>query len=264
MIMLYKNNLFVFTIIIISLFASSIWAFDSVDIPVPKMHVNDRVNIIDNQTKSRLNAFLSELETKTGAQMIVLTVKTTDGMPIDQFSIDLANKWKLGQFGQNNGILMVISKDDRKYRIEVGSGLERILTNNFCEEIGKALFIPNFRNGNYNEGIYQGTVAIVNKIAKDSDVTITGAPQRIHLPRRRSTGLSYLPILLIFILPLLLGGSRRSRRHWGGMPFFMMMPFMFGGFGGHRGGGTYTSDGFGGFGGGLGGGFGGGGASGGW
>jgi uncharacterized protein len=262
--MLYKYNLLFFVITITSILTSTISAFGTVDIPVPKMHVNDRAGIIDNQTENRLNAFLSELETKTGAQMIVLTVKTTGGVPVDQFSIEIANNWKLGQVEQDNGILMVIAKNDRKYSIEVGSGLERILTNEFCEEIGTALFIPNFRNDKYNEGIYQGTVAIINKIAKDAGVTITGAPKRIHLPGRRSTGLSYLPILLIFILPVLLGGRRRGRRHWGGMPFFMMMPFMFGGFGNHRGGGTYTSNGFGGFGGGLGGGFGGGGASGGW
>ncbi len=262
--MSHKNILLIYSITLISLFFSTISTFGSIDIPAPSMHVNDRAEIIDTQTETRLNAFLSELETKTGAQMIVLTVMNTGGVSIEEFSIDIVKKWKLGVIGQDNGILMVIATDDRKYRIEVGSGLEKILTNNFCEEIGTALFIPNFRNDNYNEGIFQGAVAIINKIAKDAGVTVTGAPKRIHLPGRRSTGLSYLPILLIFILPLILGGRRRSRRHWGGMPFFMMMPFMFGGFGGHRGGGSYTSDGFGGFGGGLGGGFGGGGASGGW
>ena len=164
--MLYKYYLFIFAIAIISIFTTTISAFGTVDIPVPKMHVNDRADIIDNQTENKLNAFLSELETKTGAQMIVLTVKTTGGASIDHFSTNIANKWKLGQIGQDNGILMVIAKNDRKFRIEVGSGLEKILTNKFCEEIGTALFIPNFRNDNYNEGIYQGSVAIINKIAK--------------------------------------------------------------------------------------------------
>ncbi len=259
-----KKRLVLFTIAIFSLFVSPISAFATVDIPVPKMHVSDRAEIIDNQTEKRLNAFLSELETKTGAQMIVLTVKTTGGVPVEQFPIDIANNWKLGKFEQDNGILMVIANNDRKYRIDVGPGLERILTSEFCEEIGTTLFIPNFRNDNYNEGIYQASVAIINKIAKDTGVAITGSPKRVLLPGRKSTGLSYLPIILIFILPVLLGGRRRGRRHWGGMPFFMMMPFMFGGFGGQRGVGTYTSDGFGGFGGGLGGGFGGCGASGSW
>lgn len=266
--MTYKKHFVLFTITLITLFVSTITAFGTVDIPAPKTHVADSAKILDKQTENRLNAFLAELETKTGAQMIVLTVNTTGGVPVDQFSIDLANAWKLGQFEQNNGVLMVIAKNDRKYSIEVGSGLERVLPNDFCAEISKALFVPNFRNGNYNEGIYQGAAAIINKIAKDAGVTITGAPTRVQLPRRRSSGLSFLPILLIFILPMLMGrGRARGRSRWGGMGMggMMMMPFLFGGlggFGGHRGG--SSSGGFGGFGGGLGGGFGGGGFSGGW
>ncbi|ODS32559.1 MAG: hypothetical protein SCARUB_02310 [Candidatus Scalindua rubra] len=158
---------------------------------------------------------------------------------------------------------------NKKYIIEVGSGLEKVLPNNFCAEIGKALFIPNFRAGKYSEGIYQGAAAIINKIAQDAGVTISGTPRVVHQPRRRGMGFSFLPLLLFMILPMLMGMGRRrayGRSRWGGMPFFMMMPFMFGGglFGGHRGGGSYSSGGFGGFGGGLGGGFGGGGASGGW
>ncbi len=266
--MIYRKHFILFTITLITLFVSTITASGAVDIPAPKMHVADRAKIIDKQTESRLNAFLSELETKTGTQMVVLTVKTTGGVPVDQFSIDLANAWKLGQFEQNNGVLVVVATKDRKYSIEVGSGLERVLTKDFCAEIGKVLFVPNFRNGNYKEGIYQGSAAIINKIAKGAGVTISGAPTRAQLPRRRSSGLSFLPILLIFILPMLLGRRRAyGRSRWGGMGMggMMMMPFLFGGlggFGGHRGG--SSSGGFGGFGGGLGGGFGGGGFSGGW
>jgi uncharacterized protein len=268
--MTYKKHFVLFTITLITLCVSTIAAFGAADIPAPKMHVVDRAKVIDKKTESRLNAFLAELETKTGAQMVVLTVKTTDGAPVDQFSIDLASAWKLGQFEQNNGVLIVVATKDRKYSIEVGSGLESVLTNDFCAEIGKVLFVPNFRNGNYNEGIYQGTAAIINKIAKDAGISISGAPTKVHLPRRRRSGLSFLPILLIFILPMLMGrGRARGRSRWGGMGMgmggMMMMPLLFGGmggFGGHRGG--SSSGGFGGFGGGLGGGFGGGGFSGGW
>lgn len=266
----YKKHSLLFTITVIALLWCTITAFGAVDIPTPETHVADRANIIDEQTESSLNGFLAELEIKTGAQMVVLTVNTTGGIPINRFSIDVANKWKLGQSQLDNGVLVVIANKDRKYRIEVGSGLETVIPNSFCEEIGTILFAPNFRNGNYNEGIYQGTIAIINKIANDIGVTISGTPKTIHLPERRSSGLSFLPILLIFILPMLLIGRRRSygRSRWGGMPFFMMMPFMFGGFGGsgggHREGDSFSSGGFGGFGGGLGGGFGGGGFSGGW
>ena len=144
------------------------------DIPAPKRHVEDRADLIDEHAEITLNGLLSELEMKTGVQMIVLTNKTTGGIPIDQFSIDLANKWKLGQFGQDNGVLVVVVRDDRKYSIEVGSGLERILPNDFCAEVGETIFVPNFRTGNYSQGINQGSNAIVNRIAQDAGVSIKG------------------------------------------------------------------------------------------
>jgi uncharacterized protein len=268
-IMFDKKYLLVCTFGIIALFLSTITASGEVDIPTPKMHVEDRAKVIDKQTENRLNAFLAELETKTGAQMVVLTVKTTGGVPVDQFSIDLAKAWKLGQYEKNNGVLIVIAKKDRKYSIEVGTGLEKVLPNTFCSEVAKTLFVPYFRAGDYNQGIYQGSIAIINRIAQDAGVTISGAPKVVHKPRRRGMGFSFLPILLIFMLPMLMGRRRaRGRSRWGGMGMgmggMMMLPFMFGGLGGfgHRGG--SSSGGFGGFGGGLGGGFGGGGMSGGW
>lgn len=268
-IMFNRKYLLVCTFGIIALLLSTVTASGGADIPVPKMHVADRAKIIDKKTESRLNTFLAELESKTGAQMVVLTVKTTGGVPVDQFSIDLAREWKLGQFEKNNGVLMVIAKKDRKYSIEVGTGLKSVLPNTFCSEVAKTLFIPNFRAGDYNQGIYQGAIAIVNKIAQDAGVTISGAPRTVRQPRRRGSGFSFLPILLIFILPMIMGrGRARGRSRWGGMGMgmggMMMLPLMFGGLGGfgHRGG--SSSGGFGGFGGGLGGGFGGGGASGGW
>ncbi len=264
-----RKYLFVCTFGIIALLLSTVTAFGGADIPVPKMHVADRAKIIDKKTESRLNTFLAELESKTGAQMVVLTVKTTGGIPVDQFSIDLAREWKLGQFEKNNGVLMVIASKDRKYSIEVGTGLKNILPNTFCSEVAKTLFVPNFRAGDYNQGIYQGSIAIINRIAQSTGVTISGAPRTVRQPRRRGSGFSFLPILLIFILPMIMGrGRARGRSRWGGMGMgmggMMMLPLMFGGLGGfgHRGG--SSSGGFGGFGGGLGGGFGGGGASGGW
>ncbi len=268
---MYYKNLFILAIVLIVQSRFTVTAFGAVNIPVPEMHVSDNANIIEEETEYNLNNFLAELEMKTGAQMVVLTVNTTGGVPIDRFSIDVANQWKLGQSQLDNGLLMVIAHEDRKYRIEVGSGLETVVPNSFCEEIGTHLLTPHFRNGYFSEGIFQGSIAILNRVAGNVGVTISGAPKEIHLPRRRSSGLSFLPILLVFILPILLGGRRRAygRSRWGGMPLFMMMPFMFGGFGGFGGGhntegDSFSSGGFGGFGGGLGGGFGGGGFSGGW
>ena len=233
--------------------------------PLPPNPVVDLAGIIDDSVQTKLNRYLRELEQKTTAQMAILTVKSLQGESLEEFSITIAhNKWKLGQKGKDNGVLLVIALKERKYRIEVGYGLEGILPDSLVGSIGRQYLVPYFRKGDYSDGIYAATLAIANEIAKDAGVKITEMPAAgIVSPvkvRQKSTGflgkiislLFFLVILIIFIknprsfLVLMLLSSMGGRRGpWGGSG---------GGFGG---------GGFGSFGGG-GGGFGGGGASGSW
>ena len=240
-----------------------------VDLPVPRHYVEDYANVINSSHEQSLNGILQELEQKTGAQYIILNIQTTEGMPIEQFSIELAEKWKLGQKGKDNGMLFTLAAKDRKYRFEVGYGLEGFVTDQFCGRVGRDVLVPFLRKGNFSEGIYQANLRITQKIASDSGVTLTGMPKVAPLIAERSNirrGLPCCSILPILILMLLLFGGRGR-----GMVMWFFLPFMLGGFGGHGGygrsgsfGGGSFGGGFGGFGGGMGGGFGGGGASGGW
>lgn len=234
------------------------------EIPPPKRYVEDRANIITEAVEGGLNGYLQELEQKTGAQMIVLTINTTEGIPIETYSIELATKWKLGQKGKDNGVLMVIAKDDRSYRIEVGYGLEEILPDSFCGSVGRSYFVSNFKKEQFSVGIFQAAVVMIHKIAEYNGVEITGMPSIKEL-RKRSAGtqnpLFSLLILLVglpFLINFFFGRRRSSWFWWGGPPII---------FGGPRGFGSSSSGGFGGFGsfgGGMGGSFGGGGASGRW
>ncbi len=247
----------------------SVIAFAEVAIPErPYNHVVDLAGIIDDNVEAGLNRYLLELEQKTTAQMVILTIAGLEGGSIEDFSIDVAhNKWKLGQKDKDNGALLVVSLQDRKYRFEIGYGLEGILPDSLAGSIGRQYLVPYFQKGDYSNGIAAASLVVINIIADDAGVEISGMPRL----RNRSTspyggtgfkkpslpgvifailffiGLIYLfikhPRLLLFFLMMnMLGGGRRSG--WGGG----------GGFGG--GGGS--------FGGGGGGGFGGGGASGGW
>jgi len=243
------------------------WA--ATDLPIPRHYVEDYANVVNASQERSLNGILQELEQKTGAQYIILTVDTTRGMPIEQFSIELAEKWKLGQKGKDNGMLFTLAAKDRKYRFEVGYGLEGFITDQFCGRVGRQVLVPYLKKGNYNEGIYQANLKIVQKIASESGVTLTGMPKVAPLGvehrniRRGLPCCSILPLLILIFLIFGRGGR--------GMGMLFFLPFMLGGFGGHGGygrsgsfGGGSFGGGFGGFGGGMGGGFGGGGASGGW
>jgi uncharacterized protein len=239
------------------------------NLPSPDHYVEDYANVINSSHEQKLNGILQELEQKTGSQYIILTVEKTGRMSIEQFSIELVEKWKLGQKGKDNGMLFTLASEDRKYRFEVGYGLEGFITDQFCGRIGRQVLVPYLKQGNYSEGIYQANLQVVQKIAAESGISLTGMPRiaPISSPnrnmRRGIPCCSILPIM--FFLLLLFGRGGR------GMGLWFFLPFMLGGFGGHGGYGRSGSFGggsfggtFGGFGGGMGGGFGGGGASGGW
>ena len=243
--------------------ASAVYADD---IPArPPAPVVDLAGIIDDSVKAKLNRYMRELEQKTTAQMAILTIKSLEGQPLEDLSITVAHdKWKLGQKGKDNGVLMMVALKDRKYRIEVGYGLEGILPDSLVGGIGRQYLVPYFKKGDYSGGIYAAALVIANKIADEAGVKISGLPAVTQTQpskaQKRSSGffgkiislLIFLVVFFIFIrnprsfLALMLLSSMGGRRgHWGGSG---------GGFGG---------GGSGGFGGG-GGGFGGGGASGGW
>ena len=260
---------FVFRIILTLSLMSVLAAtgYSQADLPMPQHYVEDYANVINDSDERSLNGVLQELKQKTGAQYIVLTVLSTGGLPIEQFSIELAEKWKLGQKGKDNGMLFVLAKNDRKWRFEVGYGLEGFVTDQYCGRVGRDVLVPYLRKGDYSRGIYQANLQIVQRIASEASVNLTGMPKVTPVPvrnkRRSLPCCSALPILIFMLL--IFGGMGR------GMGWWFFLPFMMGGFGGHGGygrsgsfGGGSFGGGFGGFGGGMGGGFGGGGASGGW
>lgn len=231
----------------------------------PGSPVVDLAGIIDDAVEAKLNRFLRELEQKTSAQMAILTIPDLAGQSIEDFSITVAHdRWKLGQRGKDNGVLLVVAVLDRKYRIEVGYGLEGVLPDSLVGSIGRKYLVPYFRNGDYSAGTYEATLVIANQIAAAAGVKIDGMPvagtaypDKGKNPSPGPLGkimalLFFLVVLIVFIKNprlfmayLLLSAIGGRSGPWGGSG---------GGFGG---------GGFGGFGGG-GGGFGGGGASGGW
>ncbi len=223
----------------------------------PSQYVEDLAGIIDSATKERLNASLRELEEKTTVQMVVLTIQSLNGDNIDEFSIRTVEKWKLGQKGKDNGVLMTVSLQDRKYRIEIGYGLERVLPDSLTGSIGRAYLVPNFKRGDYSKGISDTVFAITHTIAAAEGVTLAGSPApQVNYGRKLHT---FSPVHGLLMLFFLIAAVILFIRH----PVLFTLLFLSSGRGGWSGGGG-GSGGFGGFGGGGGGGFGGGGASGDW
>lgn len=232
-------------------------------IPELKGYVNDYAGVLSSSEESQISQILSSLENSTSAQVALLTVADLQGYGIDTFSLKTAEAWGLGQKDRDNGILVLLSMDEKKVKIEVGYGLEGDMTDIKSGYIIRNIIIPEFKKGQFGEGLYKGVSAISGIITDTSEISEKDLRAYEDQPvRSRSRGipLQFIVFIIIFLISSLSRGRRRGR---GGFLNALFLGSMMSG-GRHRGGG-----GFGGFGGGGGfsgggGGFGGGGASGGW
>jgi uncharacterized protein len=238
-------------------------------VPKPQGYVTDLAGVIDGQTKARLTNVIRELKEKTGAEIAVVTVRTTTPESAFDYAMAIAEQWKPGAAGKDNGVVFLVAVDDREVQILTGYGVEGPLPDGKVGEIRDTLVVPAFKRGDYARGIADASTTMAALIAADAGVQLSGAPAPVRRPARRGSGAIGLGlILLLFVISAFLntlgGHGRRGRRRGGWGP--IILGGGAGGFGrgsGGFGGGGFggSSGGFGGFGGG---GFGGGGAGGKW
>lgn len=237
----------------------------------PGTFVVDQAGIIDAGSRQQLEIWLRELETKTTAQVKVLTVRSTDGEEFFGFVQRHYELWRLGVRGKDNGALIVLSVEDRQVRIHTGYGLEGALPDSFNGTFSRRMRDEYFRRGDYSQGLLGLTTAVIHQVADEYGVKISGmAPppaqrQPVRVVRPGFPNLfccCILPFILLMIFPPFTRRRRRHRRNWGGgLGEAIFWGSVLGG-GGRRsswgGGGWGGGGGFGGGSGGFGGGFGGG------
>jgi uncharacterized protein len=146
-------------------------------VPYLSGRVNDNADILSSATVSELNAELKAFEDSTSNQVVVLTINSLDGANLEEYSVNVAQTWKLGQKGKDNGVLLLVVKDDRKIRIEVGYGLEGTLTDALCSTIIQRQILPRFRNGDYDGGVEGGVKAILGTIEGTYTAETESGPQ---------------------------------------------------------------------------------------
>jgi uncharacterized protein len=134
------------------------------DVPYLTGRVNDEANLLSADQRQRIEAKLAQFERQTGNQVAVLTVDSLEGEAIEDFANKVGRTWALGQKGKDNGVLLLVAKQDRKMRIEVGYGLEPVLTDLQTSIIQNQVIIPYFKRGDYGGGIEAGVDAILSTI----------------------------------------------------------------------------------------------------
>jgi uncharacterized protein len=129
--------------------------------PARTGRVVDEAGLLSQQVRDDLTRQLSEHERTTSNQVVVVTVRSLQGMQIEAFSFALANRWAVGQAGRNNGVVLLVAPNERQVRIEVGGGLERRLTNAIAADIIEQRMLPAFRAGRPEAGIQDGVNGIL-------------------------------------------------------------------------------------------------------
>src|SRR3989338_10513453 len=257
---LYRSRFAYLSLALISILAPLSLA-SALEVPPLRGRLNDLAGLLPAERARALEERLARFERETGHQVALLTIPSLQGEDIEGFSIRVAENWKIGKKGFDNGVILLIARDDRKLRIEVGYGLEGVLPDALASRIIREVVVPRFRASDYAGGIEAGVEAI-QKTVRGENIPETARPRTGSKNNLFFSTLFilFLPLLMVFMM--VLEGRRHARRagFWSGRgrrPAYWDSGFGGGGSGGEGGFGG------GGFSGG-GGGFGGGGASGSW
>ncbi len=179
-------------------------ALAEVAIPPLKARVTDLTATLNREQQTRLEQELQNFEVKKGSQLAVLIVPTTQPETIEQYGIRVVDSWKLGRKGVDDGALLLIAKNDRNLRIEVGYGLEGALNDVTAKRIVSDIIVPRFKAGDFYGGIEAGIQSMIKVIEGEP----LPPPQR---SRSTSSGSNFHSLFLIaFILVMVVGGWLRA------------------------------------------------------
>ena len=244
-----KINKYFVSILLSLFFASSIFALSVPNLTSP---IVDNANLISDGVEQNINNQLEDLSDSTGIQLAVLTIPTLEGEVLESYSMKVAETWKLGSAEKDTGVLLLIALEERSIRIEVGYGLEGVLTDTKCGLIIRNVIAPEFRNGNYQAGIVNAVNNMVGLVKGDESLV---SKRVLNESSGDSGAFIFMGVVLlygfIFVMAVISSKKRGPRTGTGTRttPYVHHIPRNFGGGGGFSGGG---------------GSFGGGGASGGW
>lgn len=171
------------------------------DFTLPSLtgRVVDSANILGRDTERELSQFLENHENATTNQVVVVTLPSLQGHSIERYGVELGRHWGIGQESKDNGVILVVAPNEKKVRIEVGYGLEGILTDASAKTIIERMILPRFREGNMNAGVRDGTMAIIAVLGGEvqQHANIQNFAKKIL-----SQTVFWFLLVFVFVLPL--------------------------------------------------------------
>ena len=223
------------------------------DTSIPRAvgYVNDRAGLLDETTRAKLEAFLDQVQRKTGAQFAILTVTTTAPEDPETYKVRVFERWGIGGAEQDEGLLLLIALRERAARFETGYGLEGTLPDGLQSRIFREVMRPRFAEGDYATGLVEGVKVVAARIAAEKGVTLEWDGRELRYDGGGGDGPPlWVYVLIVIVIFTILsgiaggggfgGGRRRRRSGWGDLAGWG------GGFGGGFGGGGFGGGGFGG------------------
>lgn len=237
-----KKWIFLFVLIILFLPIAS-----AVDYPNLSGFVTDNANMISPEYEAKITQLAEKIERETTVEIAVVTIESLEGESREMYAVNLFEQAGIGKKDKNNGLLILVAKEEREYRFEIGYGLEGTITDSMKVNIGDRIIVPNFREGAYGKGIYESMLVIEELLEGNEDVVSSYGSSSGSLGWYNYVDIGFI----IFILSISIFFRIIRMRKYGRGGFYGF----YGGYGRSGGG----SGGFGGFGGGFsgGGGFGG-------
>ena len=182
--------------------------------PTQYKYLNDYAGVVDTNNAQQIIALGRELEQKTGAQAVIVTIKSLEGNPIEDYANNLFRRWGIGQSSKDNGLLILLSVEDKQWRVEVGRGLEGAipdaLSNRIMQELGRDEFVQGF----YGQGLAQTYSQFCDQIAIEYDVTLTHSLHTslpLNTAQNTRSPIAYFLILGLFLFDILFNRGRLLR-----------------------------------------------------
>lgn len=166
------------------------WAQPTVP-PVPKtsIYVQDYAKVLSEEVKAKINRAGTAVQQKTKAQLVVVTVDTLNGAPIEEYALEILRKWGIGDKELNNGVLLLVAVNDRTSRIEVGYGLEGALPDGKTGRVQDEFMLSYFKDGDYSSGILNGYMALSQEILQEYKTTaadVNAPVAKVKAPESKS------------------------------------------------------------------------------
>jgi len=185
----------------------------ALEVPPLSAPVNDRAGVLSDEQARQLNQLLMDYEQETSNQFAVLIVPGLDGENLESYSIRVAESWALGQADKDNGLLLLVALEERRLRIEVGYGLEGVLTDAFCGRVIDQTIVPYFKGGRYFDGISAGLLELIRQTGDEFSPDPSLQPAAAGADNMVGAYLfMVLPFLMIVVVSIFLGRNRAFAR----------------------------------------------------